>query len=372
HPETAGKLGVSQGDTVNIISPNGQITAPAYIYQGIHKNAVALPIGQGHKLYGRYADNRGANPIEILSSEPIALSGSLPFLTQLVKIEKSKIKKNLVSTEGGTFQGKREIIQMVSLSEGFKPSQKKSEHTHPDMYEPIEHPVYHWGMTIDLNKCTGCASCTAACFAENNIAMVGEEEVGRGREMQWIRIEKYIEFENDKFSIDYIPILCQQCDNAPCESVCPVFATNHSREGLNLQIYNRCVGTRYCSNNCPYKVRRFNWFDNDFPEPLNRQLNPDVTVRERGVMEKCTFCVQRIRIAKDKAKDKGKTVQDGEVTPACAQTCPANAIIFGNMNDKNSKVYKLSKDIRAYHLLEELNTKPSITYLKKVKHNINL
>ncbi len=193
-----------------------------------------------------------------------------------------------------------------------------------------------------------------------------KENMKRGREMAWLRIERYWEGEGEELETRFLPMMCQHCGDAPCEPVCPVFATYHNPEGLNIQVYNRCVGTRYCQNNCPYRVRAFDYFDYDFPEPLNLQLNPDVTVRTKGVMEKCTFCSQRIREAKDRAQDEKRLVQDGEITPACAQTCPTGAIVFGDLNDKNSKVSQLARQKRSYGVLEELNTKPAVSYLRKV------
>jgi len=292
----------------------------------------------------------------------------------MVSIEKSNTRFKLITTEGGTDQGERKIIQTVSSAgiTGGERGDTSQEAKHPDMYGELEHPEYHWGMVIDLSRCTGCSACIAACNAENNIAVVGERELKTGREMNWIRLEKYTGIREGKFYMHYIPVMCQQCDSAPCEPVCPVYATHHNKEGLNLQIYNRCVGTRYCSNNCPYKARRFNWFTNKYPTPLNWQLNPDVTVREKGIMEKCTFCIQRIILTKDRAKDENRKINDGEILPACAQSCPAQAITFGNMNDEGAEVNRLMKETRAYHLLEELNTKPSVTYLKKIVNEIDL
>jgi Fe-S-cluster-containing dehydrogenase component len=224
-----------------------------------------------------------------------------------------------------------------------------------------------WGMVIDQDLCTGCQACVAACSMENNVPFVGEEDAAYGRSMQWMRIERFWEGEYPEVKMTpFQPVLCQQCHNAPCEPVCPVFAAVHSpAEDLNLQVYNRCVGTRYCANNCPYQVRVFNWRDYERPEPLNNQFNPDVTVRRRGVMEKCTFCIQRIHRAEDQAKSEGREVQDGEFAPACAQACPADAIIFGRLDDPESRVSQLSKGGRGVHLLEELGTLPRITYFKE-------
>lgn len=231
-----------------------------------------------------------------------------------------------------------------------------------DMYYGHVHKNYRWAMAIDLDLCTGCGACVAACYIENNVPLTGADQHMLGREMSWIRIEaRYGHDDHTTFQ----PILCQHCGNAPCEPVCPVFAAYHNEDGLNAQVYNRCVGTRYCSNNCPYKVRRFNWFGHEWEAPLNLMLNPELSVRGRGVMEKCTFCVQRIRMGKDHAKDLGRKVQDGEIRTACEQTCPSNAIVFGNLLDPESEVSKLSADGRGVLELEELNTKPAVTYLRK-------
>jgi len=220
-----------------------------------------------------------------------------------------------------------------------------------------------WGLTIDLDKCTGCQACVVACHAENNVPVVGEEETAYGRSAHWLRIERYWEGEYPNVKAKFMPVMCQQCEEAPCEAVCPVYATYHTDEGLNGQIYNRCIGTRFCGSACPYKTRMYNWFDPVNPEPLQEQLNPDVTVRMRGIMEKCTFCVQRIRRTQEDAKGEGREVYDGEIQPACVQSCPTDAFIFGNMNDPESEVSKAALSSRATRLLDNLGTKPAVVYL---------
>ena len=230
------------------------------------------------------------------------------------------------------------------------------------LYPTPVHETYRWAMAIDLDKCTGCSACVAACYTENNIPIVGPEEHSKGREMSWLRIEPYLDGDRP---IEFLPMMCQHCSNAPCETVCPVYATYHNPEGLNAQVYNRCVGTRYCANNCLYKARRFNWFKHERPEPLDMLVNPDVSVRPKGVMEKCTFCVQRIREAKDHAKDEDRLVREGEFTTACAQSCPAGAIVFGNLLDEDSAVYRLAHSENAYRVLEALGTEPAVYYLRR-------
>ena len=236
----------------------------------------------------------------------------------------------------------------------------------PGWYKKFDHK---WTMVIDLDKCNGCGACVLACYAENNIPVVGKEDCDKSRAFSWLRIERYVEGEYPDVKVKFIPIMCQHCGKAPCETGCPVYATYHNQDGLNVQVYNRCVGTFTCATYCPYDVRRFNWRTYKFEQPLDNQLNPDVTVREMGVMEKCTFCIQRIRVAKDKAKDEGREVQDGEIQPACVQSCPTGAMTFGDLQDPSSKVAKLAKSPRRYRLLEELNTDPSVIYLKRVMND---
>jgi len=222
-----------------------------------------------------------------------------------------------------------------------------------------------WGIVVDLDVCTGCNACVTACAMENNIPFTGEEEVAYGRGLHWIRVQRYWHGEYPDITPSFQPVMCQQCGHAPCEPVCPVFASVHSEsEQINLQVYNRCIGTRYCANNCPYTARVFNWFDYELPTPLNYYLNPNVTVRRRGIMEKCTFCIQRIHQGQENARAEGRKVQDGEIIPACAQACPTNAIIFGNLNESESQVSRAARSQRGYQLLPELGTQPRVVYLK--------
>jgi len=251
---------------------------------------------------------------------------------------------------------------------------------------------HQWGMAIDLDICIGCNACSTACYAENNLAVVGKKRFEKGQAMHWLRLERYWdqnELDHPEQGASFLPMMCQQCDAATCEPVCPVAATYHTPDGLNAQVYNRCIGSRYCSNNCPYRNRYFNfysYYEDSWPEPLNMQLNPDLTVRDKGVMEKCTFCVQRIRVAKDKAKMENRPVADGEAMTACAQACPTNAIVFGDYKDENSQVAKLWKkyqvkrrltkqkkddpELRGYRIFEELNVDPSVMYLERVREDV--
>jgi molybdopterin-containing oxidoreductase family iron-sulfur binding subunit len=378
HPETARRLDVAEGDILLVESPVGRLEAPAYLYEGVRPDTVAIPIGQGHESYGRYAQGRGANAITLLPAAWDPVSQGQAWSCTKVQIAKTGRKSALVRTDGSLKEldrGFSKIVPLSVLTLGENRSATEAtahaaqEPEPPSMYPPHEHKIYRWGMAINLSSCIGCQGCVAACYAENNIPVVGKEQVARGRHMAWIRIERYLETVSPTPDVRFSPMMCQQCDNAPCEPVCPVYATMHNSEGLNVQVYNRCVGTRYCSNNCPYKVRAFNWFTYEFPDPLPLQLNPDVSVRSKGIMEKCTFCIQRIREGKDRAKDEGRLVRDGEVVPACAQSCPTQAIVFGNLLDPESAVSRLSRAEHGYHALEELNTRPAIAYLPRVRRS---
>lgn len=240
------------------------------------------------------------------------------------------------------------------------------------LYPAYEYKGYAWSMAVDLNLCTGCNACVLACSCENNVPVVGKQEVLRGRQMHWIRIDRYFEGTPDDPQIYAQPVMCMHCESAPCEVVCPVAATVHSSEGLSEMIYNRCVGSRYCVNNCPYKVRRFNFFDytSFIKDPARLVFNPEVTVRPRGVMEKCTFCIQRIQDVRQRANVEGRSIRDGEIMPACAVACPAEAIVFGDLNDSQSKVSKMSRMDRGYKMLTELGVKPSVTYLMDISNPV--
>jgi molybdopterin-containing oxidoreductase family iron-sulfur binding subunit len=368
NPKTAGDLGVVNGDVVKISNAMGEIELPVWIVPGLADYTIAIELGYGRTAAGRVGNGVGANAYSL---RPTPSS----YFATGVKIAKTGRTYKLASTQDhGAMEG-RAIVREGTLEEYRK---------HPEFArEMVEHPplkgIYNehdysqgnqWGMTIDLNTCTGCNACTIACQSENNIPVVGKERVMEGREMHWIRLDRYFTGDTDDPRMVFMPVACQHCENAPCEQVCPVAATVHDSEGLNVMTYNRCIGTRYCSNNCPYKVRRFNFFNytTDLPEIVRMAMNPDVTMRSRGVMEKCTFCTQRITRAKIKAKREGRGLRDGEVTAACQQACPAGAIVFGNINDPNSKVSESKKRRRGYGLLAEFNMQPRNTFLARIRN----
>ncbi len=399
HPETAAERGIAEGDIVEVRTRAGTLEAPAYLYPGLRRDVVAMPLGQGHTEFGRYAKGRGVNAYALLSAEATEHGGVGYYMS--ATISHTGRHERLPKTEGRRRQLGRGLAQAVALAE-VESGAAHGEEQHAAHAAPVPEHVEQvldewqeaqyreqergdytgeqprWGMAIDLSRCTGCSACVTACYAENNIPTVGPELVRRGREMSWLRIERYFEGGEggEPLEARVLPMLCQHCGNAPCEPVCPVFATYHTPDGLNAQVYNRCVGTRYCSNNCPYKVRYFNWFDHRnevdeafaWPDPMHWLLNPDVTVRSKGVMEKCTFCVQRIRGKQHEARLAGRPLADGDLLTACQQTCPSDAIVFGDLMDPNSQVHGLAQDGRGYHVLGDLNTRPAITYLKKVRN----
>ncbi len=398
-PTAAANLNISEGEIVEIKSiDNGEkvnLQLPAHIQPGQHDKVISVALGYGRKGTDRFTkigpqwiearptvepgELVGKNVAQFIRFEngtrqfsgvkvSISKTGRKYLLASTQEHHELEVPKNLASHE----HERRQIIQETSFNEySQNPSAGSFEKYELHSLWPEEHTYkgHHWGMVIDLTACTGCSACVVSCQAENNIPVVGKDEVYRNREMHWIRIDRYYEEKDEEIKIAYQPMLCQQCDNAPCETVCPVLATVHSEEGLNQQVYNRCVGTRYCANNCPYKVRRFNWFEYSRGDNMQKLvLNPDVVVRERGIMEKCTFCVQRIQESKILAKSNGIKIKDGDIKPACQQSCPANAIVFGDMNDPESEVSKLMKDPRYYRVLEELGVRPSVGYLTLVRN----
>ena len=394
HPDTAAKWGLATGDFLLLKSKFGGQKFPTWITRSVRPDVLAVPTGQGHSAYGRYAKDRSANAFELLGVE-VNEYGGRNFAVAATATKTGEHRK-IVTTEGSPRERGRGTVEVLGLerAKALHPGEAPFQHEETPEYakdavewwaerqhEKTEIGNYkgeqpRWGLAIDLSKCTGCSACVTACYAENNIATVGEELMQRGREMSWMRLERYWltdEHGKPQGAVNS-PMLCQQCGNAPCEPVCPVFAAYHTPDGLNGQVYNRCVGTRYCSNNCPYKVRYFNWYNyaekdgkyEAFPEPLSMLLNPDVTVREKGVMEKCTFCVQRIRGAQNQARLENRNVRDGDIVTACQQTCPSEAIVFGDLNDRHSRVFELAGNPRGYHVLAGLNTKPAITYLARV------
>jgi anaerobic selenocysteine-containing dehydrogenase/Fe-S-cluster-containing dehydrogenase component len=421
NPVVAQRLGLDTGHIVRVRTAAGEAELPVWIHPGMREDVIAIQMGEGHTALGRYARDRGVNPIALLQPEVEAQSGSLVWFQARADVVPTGRWVRPPQHSLHDDQEDREIAQTIFLNDargrdiergqipGERPPQPEhgatgqepeaeahgAVHPHDAVVRelqshggmlpstinasPAGYPhvgmfwgeyteaAPRWGMAIDLDRCTGCSACVTACYAENNIAIVGPDQVAMGRIMHWIRIERYFEQEDGELKgTKFLPMVCQHCSNAPCEPVCPVFAAYHTPDGLNAQVYNRCVGTRYCSNNCPYKVRVFNWFSAEWPEPLNWQLNPDVTVREKGVMEKCTFCVQRIRDAQNHARLEDRSVQDGEIVPACAQTCPGDAIAFGNVADPNARVSRIAASGRGYRVLEPLNTQSAVTYLKRV------
>ncbi len=367
-PVLAKSKRLKNGDMVNLSVHDKSVELPVWSVPGLEKNTLVVTLGYGRKATGRISKDVGVdvNPLRTLTAFNLALD---------VKLEKTGKSRSLANTQDhGSMEG-RPLVREGNLEE-YKANPEFAQ-------EMVEHPPlknlwkdhkydtgYQWGMIIDLNKCTGCNTCVVACQSENNIPIVGKKQVGNGREMHWIRLDRYFSGDPENPKVVNQPVTCHHCENAPCEQVCPVAATVHDKEGLNLMTYNRCVGTRYCSNNCPYKVRRFNFFNyhKKMEDQDKLMQNPDVTVRSRGVMEKCTFCLQRINAAKHTAKKEGRTLAPNEVKTACQQACPADAISFGNILDPESKVSKLRDNPRAYAMLGELNNRPRLMYLAKVRN----
>jgi Fe-S-cluster-containing dehydrogenase component len=395
-PNDAKSSNVVVGDVVSISGKSGSptIELPVHIQEGQADGVIALALGYGKEGTQRFknigpqwihaTESTGSSGMVGVRVNDLLLlnDGRMCYESSGWSIKKTGAHVDLAASQkydfitnpelpGVSSTEARECVRETSfaafVSNPADGAGRKEEHH--SLWSGYDYNGHHWGMAIDLTVCTGCSGCVIGCQAENNIPVVGKDEVRRHRSLQWMRIDRYYQDTETGLQVSHQPMMCQQCDNAPCETVCPVLATVHSDEGLNQQVYNRCVGTRYCSNNCPYKVRRFNWFDYDHEDEMaNMVLNPDVTVRERGVMEKCSFCVQRIQTAKMDAKAEGRDMNDGDVLPACVQSCPSNAIVFGDMNDPESKVAQLMNNPRHYHALDEVGTLPSVGYLTLVRN----
>ncbi|HLA12299.1 MAG TPA: TAT-variant-translocated molybdopterin oxidoreductase [Pyrinomonadaceae bacterium] len=382
-PNTASRLGLQRkigekGGDVNVdtvaITHQGRSMAslPAWVIPGHPDDVITIHLGYGRKLAGRVGNQHGFNAYELRMSDS-------PWFATGVKVERGTGQYQLAATQLHFLMEGRDIVRSHNVGED---AHAPNGHHEPSEDETLYDPKiwdsknqgmgYAWGMAIDLSGCVGCNACTVACQSENNIPVVGKQEVARSREMHWIRVDTYFKGDDASHpeSTHFMPVPCMHCEKAPCEPVCPVHATVHSSEGLNDMVYNRCVGTKYCSNNCPYKVRRFNFFlYQDWDAPTYQLMrNPDVTVRSRGVMEKCTYCVQRIQEAKIQSELEGRKVRDGEIVTACQAACPTEAIVFGDINDPNSRVSRMKAEERNYSLLAELNTRPRTTYLASVRN----
>jgi Fe-S-cluster-containing dehydrogenase component/anaerobic selenocysteine-containing dehydrogenase len=392
-PDLAKELGVVDKDEVEIKSAAGTVRAGVEIYRGLGGRNAALAFGQGRSASGRYADGRGINANALIGGDAKDSVGNALLAGGAVEIRKTGAKGDNVSTFGGDSDGGRfwgvsvnaDALAKVGDAPSAHPGDLTGIHHLPrdsrleekarlNFYDPPDHPTYRFALTVDTNACDGCGVCVIACYAENNLPIVGRSLIKRGREMNWLRINRYWETNPDGSSdVRFVPVMCQHCALAPCESVCPVLATYHNLDGLNAMVYNRCVGTRYCANNCPYVVRRFNFHSYAWPDPLTLQLNPDVSVRTMGVMEKCTFCVQRTRNVKDAYRDRGVDMVPDEALrklPACAEACPTDALTFGNLKDERSVPAQTRKSGRNYIILSELNTESAVNYLAKANFHV--
>jgi Fe-S-cluster-containing dehydrogenase component/anaerobic selenocysteine-containing dehydrogenase len=375
-PKFAKEMNLKTGDVISI---GNKIEIPVVEQPGQAYGVVSIALNYGRTHAGKVAEEVGVDMYSFVKRQ----TNNLQYYQTDITVRKTVKSVILAQTQTHHTMEGREIIRETTLAQyAQKPNAGNEAHEefekkHQTLYPEHQYDSFHWGLGIDLNSCIGCGACTIACQVENNVAVVGKEQVTKRRIMHWIRVDRYYTGAPETPSVLFQPVMCQHCDNAPCENVCPVAATNHSNEGLNQMAYNRCVGTRYCINNCPYKVRRFNWlkftdnpkFDFNQNSQLGKMvLNPDVVVRERGVVEKCTFCVQRIQEKKLNAKLENRLLKDGEVEPACVQACPSEAMTFGDLNDPHSNIFKLYSNERNYHLLEELHTLPKVGYLTKVRN----
>ena len=369
-PSLATTLGVRDGDVVALAAPAGAVEVPVFTQPGQHPRTVSIAVGYGRTQVGKAGNGVGAN---LFSLTP-TVRGARRLWTDITVTATGRRVKLAETQRHFSMEG-RPIVLETTRAELARGGEKTEEL--PNLWNERLHAERSWGMTVDLNACTGCSACVVACQAENNVPVVGRDQVQRQRIMHWIRIDRYYNGSEDNPQVVRQPMMCQHCGHAPCETVCPVLATTTSSEGLNQQVYNRCIGTRYCANNCPYKVRRFNWynytdnprFDYNMVNPVGRLvLNPDVTVRSRGVMEKCSLCVQRIHAAKNASVKTGEPIKDGQIKTACQQVCPTDAIVFGDLNDTHSRAHQLMHSERAYKVLDDLGTRPNVAYLKKVRH----
>ncbi len=371
-------LKVKEGQMVQLKVGSATLEVPVHIQPGLHSEVVALGLGYGRTHAGKVGNGIGFNSYKLAQASKSDKNQFLQLSGISVEVIPTSNFYELASTQShhvldSKNDGKRKIVVEATLKE-FEENPAANNHKHKifSIWEGHEYKGHKWAMTVDLNTCTGCSACVIACQSENNIPVVGKKYVLQGREMHWIRVDRYFIGDAETAEAVFQPLMCQQCDNAPCETVCPVLATVHNSEGLNDMVYNRCVGTRYCSNNCPYKVRRFNWFNltGNIEKPLNLALNPEVTVRSRGVMEKCTFCVHKIKAGKNKAKLEKRDLVDGEIKTSCQSSCPTGAIVFGDLNNPESAVSKIYKeDPRNYALLEEFHAAPTVRYLTKIRNN---
>ena len=391
--QTAKSIGVESNDMVTVTTAGGTLELPVFVQPGMADGLAVISLGYGRSVCGTVGKDTGFNSVKLISKN----SAITPFLYTDAKIEKASGKHELISTQDHyafdeklfkNIQYRREIIQEGTYIQ-YKEnpdflSERHTKYTEEEkeklkvgsINEQYTHTGTKWGMVIDLNKCTGCSECIIACNVENNIPVVGKDQVKKHRMIQWMRIDRYYSGTPEIPKASFQPMLCQHCDFAPCENVCPVAATTHTPDGLNAMAYNRCVGTRYCSNNCPYKVRRFNYFNFrdhfrdgvQLEESFSLMSNPEVTVRSRGVMEKCTFCIQRIMLERQHAIEENRLVKGSNVKTACQEACNTNAIYFGDQNDETDAVHVLNKSKLAYHVLEEIKVKPNITYLAKLNN----
>ncbi len=364
-PSTAQRLGLNTKDVVEIEYKGRRVRAPLWVLPGHADDSVTVHFGYGRTQIGTVADGIGFNAYLLRTSDA-------PWVGAGVQLRKTGDTYDFAVTQQTQTMEEREPVKVMTFAEYLKEPQVEQEQVPRNLtlFPSYEYAGYKWGMTIDLNACTGCQACVVACRSENNIPIVGKDQVSRGRHMNWLRVDRYYHGHFEDPETYHQPVPCMQCETAPCELVCPVAATVHSGDGLNQMVYNRCVGTRYCSNNCPYKVRRFNFYlySDWYTESLYGVRNPDVTVRSRGVMEKCTYCIQRINAAKIESEKEDRRILDGEILTACQQACPTQAIMFGDINDPNSKIAKLKAQPRNYSLLEDLNTRPRTTYLATVRN----